>query len=256
VVFDEFDRITDPNARRLMADAVKTMSDKSSGNTVVLVGVGNDVRDLVGEHPSTERNFRQVAMPRMTPDELREILELGFAELEMTLPEATRDRILDLSHGFPHYTHLLAKYCALEAINRNSRSVSPDDFEVAVDRAIEDTYETIGDAYQRATMITTTTTTNSIFPAVLLAAALAEHDEHHTFRATDMVHPLNEITGQDYAVPNFTYNLRKLSSPERGDILERVGDRRPRFRFRSPLMRPYVLMKGFSDGLIDESQLY
>jgi hypothetical protein len=253
IVIDEFDRIASDETRHLVADTIKNFSDCGSEVTVVLVGVAHDVRSLIGEHPSVERNLRQIPMPRMSRDELKQILDTGFGAIDIVLPPSIRDRIVGLSQGFPHYTHLLGKYTALEAISFESFEVAEEDFQAAVEGAIEDTYESIRAAYQTATM---TTTKESNFPAVLLAAALAPEDEHGTFRATDMLEPLREITGRkDYDVPNYTYNLGKLSSSERGDVLEKVGDRRPRYRFRSPLMKPFVLMKGFSDGLISEDRL-
>lgn len=252
IVLDEFDRLGSETARRLVADTVKAFSDSGSEITLAIVGVAHDVRDLVGDHPSIERNLRQIHMPLMSPPELWDILAKGFGELGMTLPDELHARIVSLSQGFPHYTHLLGKYSALEAIAAQNLSVSMDDFEAGIFRAIDDTSETIRSAYQVATM---TTKAESIFPLVLLAAALAPVDEHGSFRATDMVAPLCDLTGRDLEVPNFTYNLGKLSSLERGDVLEKVGTRRPRYRFRNPLMRPYVLMKAFTDGLIDEDQL-
>jgi energy-coupling factor transporter ATP-binding protein EcfA2 len=252
VVIDEFDRLVSEDTRRLVADTIKTFSDAGSKTTVVLVGVAHDVRELVGDHPSVERNLRQIAMPRMTRTELNNILTTGFKNLGMSLPGSVLRRITGLSQGFPHYTHLLGKYCALEAIELKHLEISPEDFEFAVESAIEDTHETIRSAYQTATM---TTKAQTIFPAVLLAAALAPDDEYGTFRATDMVEPLRAITGKPYEVPNFTYNLGKLSSPERGDVLERLGPKRPRYRFRSPLMKPFILMKGFAEGVIPEDAL-
>jgi hypothetical protein len=147
----------------------------------------------------------------------------------------------------------MGKYCALQAIDAEALEVVQDDFELALDSAVNDTYESIRSAYQTATV---TTRTESIFPAVLLASAVAPEDEHGTFRATDLVAPMRDITCKDYDVSNFTYNLGKLTTEERGNVLETVGGpRRPRYRFANPLMKPYILMKGINDGLIDESLL-
>jgi hypothetical protein len=252
-VIDEFDRLTDSIARQLVADTIKTFSDSASAATIVVVGVAHDVRDLIGDHPSIERNLRQIPMPRMSRDELRQILDKGYGQLAMDLPGEIRERMVVLSQGFPHYTHLLGKYTALEAVGLKQTRVTRDDFELAIEGAIEDTQESIRAAYHRAIM---TTRPESMFPAVLLAAALAPQDEYGTFRATDLIEPLGQITGKTtYKVENFVYNLGKLSAPERGDVLERVGDKRPRYRFSNPLMKPFILMKGFQDGLIDEESL-
>jgi hypothetical protein len=127
----------------------------------------------------------------MSPDELRLIVDKGFGELGMSVVELIRERTVRLSQGFPHCTHLLGKYCAIEAIKGRHLQVTSADFQLAVESAIEDTFESIRSAYQMATL---TTRTETIFPAVLLAAAIADEDEHGTFRATDLVDPLRTIT--------------------------------------------------------------
>jgi hypothetical protein len=249
IVLDEFDRLQDEQAVALTADTIKTFSDVASDATLVVVGVARDVEELIGHHPSIERNLRQIPMPRMSSTELETILGKGFTTLGMDLPDHVRDRIVALSQGFPHYTHLLGKYSALQAIEAKSLTITVPDFLVAVQTAIDDTAESIRSAYQVATM---TTRTETIFPAVLLAAAIAGADEYGTFRATDLVDPICRITGKDYTVPNFTYNLGKLSSTERGSVLEKVGTSQPRYRFTNPLMKPFILMKALDSGALGD----
>jgi len=252
VVLDEFERLRRDQPKRLVADTIKGLSDIGCGATVVIVGVARDVRELVGEHPSVERNLRQIRVPRMSKDELQEILRKGMKALEMTMEVGVQDRIVGLSQGFPHYTHLLGRYCALDAIELLNDRVTMADFELAVQAAIEDTQESIRSAYQLATM---TARQQTIFPAVLLAAALAPEDEHGTFRAADMVDPLSNLLGKPYETAGFTYNLGKLTSLERGNVLERVGGTNPRYRFANPLMKPYILMRAFDSGFITEEML-
>jgi hypothetical protein len=39
-------------------------------------------------------------------------------------------------------------------------------------------------------------------------------------------------------------------------MLQRVGEkRRLRYRFNSPLMRPYIIMRGFNEGLLDKKKM-
>jgi Cdc6-like AAA superfamily ATPase len=252
VVLDEFERLQRDQPKRLVADTIKGLSDIGCGASIILVGVARDVAELVGEHPSVERNLRQIRMPRMSKDELREIVKRGLNALEMTIEHGVRDQIVGLSQGFPHYTHLLGRYCALEAIALENDRITASDFDVAIESAIADTQESIRNGYQLATM---TARERTIFPAVLLAAALASEDEHGTFRAADMVEPLSDLLGRRYETAGFTYNLGKLTSAERGNVLERVGGANPRYRFTNPLMKPYILLKAFGAGHITEEML-
>ncbi len=71
----------------MMANTLKFLSDYSVNCTVVLVGVADNVNDLVGEHESIPRCLEQIPMPRMVTDESREILEkiiprLGSMKIE------------------------------------------------------------------------------------------------------------------------------------------------------------------------------
>jgi len=86
---------------------------------------------------------------------------------------------------------------------------------------------------------------------VLLACALAETDDLGYFAAADVRAPLRQITGKSYGIPNFARHLKELSQTDRGDMLQRTGEtRRLRYRFNSPIMRPYIVMRGFADQLL------
>ena len=77
-------------------------------------------------------------------------------------------------------------------------------------------------------------------------------DEFGAFRAVDLIEPLRQLTGNNkISVSHYTYHLGKLVAPERGSILERMGTKkRYKYRFTNPLMRPYLLMRGYAEGKI------
>ena len=52
LIVDEFDRIEDPDVDALFADTIKALSDFSLDTTLILVGVADDVDDLITEHES------------------------------------------------------------------------------------------------------------------------------------------------------------------------------------------------------------
>jgi hypothetical protein len=56
--------------------------------------------------------------------------------------------------------------------------------------------------------------------------------------------------------PNFARHLKELSDPGRGQILQRTGEkRRIRYRFASPILRPYIIMRGFGERIITKTML-
>lgn len=241
-IFDEFDRITDTKVKSAFAEMLKGLSDAAPLITVVLVGVAEDVGHLVGHHESVERCLRQIHVPRMSEEELSEIIYKGSKRIGMKFAEVVRRAIVRLSDGFPHYVHLLAKNAARSAIQRRADRVGEIDLSVAIDSAITDAQESIREVYQKATL----STQRNLFRQVLLAAARSDVDEHGTFRATDLEVPMTEIVGKPYRVTAFFSPLNKLCSAERGGVLQKVvgrKGRRPRYRFANPLMKPYVLLK-------------
>ena len=233
--------------RRLVADILKSLSDNSVPSTWLIVGVGRTVSDLIHEHQSIERCLKQIEVPRMSRQELSEILDKGLARLQLSMDEDIRTAIIDISQGFPHYTHLLGKHTARSAILRGDDRITKEDFDHALQSAIDDAHESIRDAYQRATM----SVKETLFPDLLLACALVKEDENGTFRASDLEVPLRQLRGARIRVTSYSYHLGQLCSPERGPILERLGaKKRHRYRFVNPLMKPFVLMKAYSAGRV------
>jgi Cdc6-like AAA superfamily ATPase len=251
-IIDEFDRVDDPHTRRLFADTIKAFSDNLPTPTLVIVGVARDVSELIGEHASIERSIAQVKLPLMTVEELREIIEKGLAVAEMSMDEEVKGRIATFSQGFPHYTHLLAKNACIEASEDGRLAVDLDDLLRAVERALSETSASIQDTYRKAVVSRKV----SLFPDVLLACALAPMDEDRSFRAIDITKPLESITGRYCPPQTFTYHLGKLCDPERGAVLEKIGSRgRTRYKFRNPMMRPYLILRTYSLERISVAQL-
>ena len=88
------------------------------------------------------------------------------------------------------------------------------------------------------------------------ACALADADEFGYFAAADLRAPLKKVTGKDYDIPTFSRHLSAFSSESRQQILQLKGEKNQRrFRFKDPLMQPYVIMQGVRDGLIELSSV-
>ncbi len=88
------------------------------------------------------------------------------------------------------------------------------------------------------------------------ACALADADEFGYFAAADLRAPLKKVTGKDYDIPSFSRHLSAFSSESRQQILQLKGEKNQRrFRFKDPLMQPYVIMRGVRDGLIELSSV-
>lgn len=253
IIVDEVDRIGDrQTTTALLADTIKTLSDHSIDTTLILVGIADSVDQLITEHKSTERALVQIHMPRMSDDELYEIVNKALTQVGMTIEDDAKQQIARLSKGLPHYTHLLGQQAALNAMNAGRYSIIKPDVTSAIKRALEKAQQSVISAYHTATM----SPRENLYKQVLLACALAKTDDLGFFSAADVRGPMSKIMGKRYEIPAYAQHLSAFCSEERGPILQQTGKKRSyRFRFINPLLQPFVIMRGIDSGLTDESAL-
>lgn len=244
---DEFDILSDRMVARQFADLIKVLSDQLIPATLVIIGIADDVDQLLTEHGSIQRSLVLIHMPRMSREEIKEIVERGLQMLEMTIDSEALELIAHLSQGFPHYTHLVAQAAARVALEEDRHDISLGDVRGALEKVSDRIHTSITDAYAQATA----SSRDALYPEVLMASALTKCDERGFFSAADVREPLTAIMGRPYDIPTFARHLNALSEEERGPILQKVGEaRRYRYRFADPLLQPYVIMQGVAAGTI------
>ncbi len=249
VIIDEFDRVADRLGTQV-ADTIKMLSDQSVPATLVLVGVGESVSALIAKHESIERALAQVLMPRMSISELQQVVDGGLAEVDMTADPHARDRIATLSQGLPHYTHLITLAAARHANDADSGTVELGNVSAGIRSAVVNAQETITTTHHRAVM---SARSDSLYGRVALACALAQSDELGYFTAGSVRRPMTAIMGKPYAIASFAKHMNEFCGAEREAILEKIGSRRNyRYRFRNPLLPPYIVMNGITHGLISD----
>ena len=252
-ILDEVDRLEDRETIALLTDTIKAFSDYAVPATFLLVGVASDVSVLIGEHPSIERCLTQVRMPRMTPDELAKIVKSGLAQVDMRVDDAVRWYIPAVSQGYPHYTHLLSLHAARQALRAGRDCVERSDIAAAIRESLEMTERSIRDRYSAAVY---SPNPAALYAPVLLACAMAQTDDLGYFNTQAVREPLSAIMNRNYNIPAFARHLDAFCKDTRGPALIKEGQRRRfQYRFAIPLMRPFVLLKGINDGLIDAAAL-
>lgn len=241
LILDEFDRVSDPAAKTAMADLIKNLSDNIHSVTIVLVGVGHSIKDMIGEHPSIQRNLSQIEMPPMSPDEIKEILASGCNELNLQLEAAIAIEVAILANGFPHFAHLLGLSIAKTCVLLQTIQLNLQQFQTyACPTAVDDAIEIYRDAYSSAVR----TSKSSRYPQILCACAHAKYDDQGVFRATDVVGAVADIFGERVTVQSVVPALGEFCQPNRGPILEKVRlGSRNNYRFRDPMMRPFLRIK-------------
>ena len=127
--------------------------------------------------------------------------------------------------------------------------ITEDDVDNAINEVVQSSQQTIKHAYEEATR---SNQARALFRHTLTACALAKVDDAGWFMPSAVVEPMSNILRRPIAIANFQDTLRDFVE-RRGCVLQRTGEpRNYRFRFANPAMQPYVIMRGISDGIIDE----
>lgn len=251
IVLDELDRLEDDEALTMLADTVKTLSDNVVPSTVVFVGVAQSIGDLIGEHESIARALIKVRMPRMTQRELHEILEKGSEPAGISFTPDAAGQIVALSHGLPHFTHLLALHAGQRVVQDDREVVEIEDVIAALPTAVH--RHVIEEDYLRATH---SPHADNLYSRVLLACAVAPQDQFGYFKAGAIRDPLQIIAGRRLDIPAFARHLNHFLADDRGPVLYRIGTkRRYIYRFRDPLLQAYVILNAIARGLVNEEQM-
>lgn len=218
---------------------------------MVIVGVADDVNELIESHASVERALSQIPMPRMSDGELNDLLVRALDSVRMTITPTAAGRIVKVSQGLPHYTHLLGQEAALGAYYSDTNEVDVAEVDYAIERALDRTQESISSLYYRATY----SARENLYKQVLVACAIAQADERGFFSAAAVRESLSRLLGRRMEIPSFAMHLSAFSS-DRGPVLKKEGGQRKfRYRFINPLLQPYVLLRGVKDGLISSKDL-
>jgi histone H3/H4 len=251
IVIDEYNLVKDSATSRLMAETIKAVSDASLKATIVIVGISDSVSDLIAGHESIGRCSEEVLMPRMTNEEMKDVLERRVKRLGLNIEGDAKWKIINLSKGLPAFAHGLGKGAVMSAISNRRKTVRESDVDSAIDEVLNSSWNTLKSEYEVATH---SNQEKARYKQILTACALAQSDEVGYFIPKEVQGPLSIILRRQVGIDGFNDNLKDFTEPKRGRVLQRKGQARIyRYRFRNPAMQPYVIMKGIQDGLLDES---
>ena len=251
LIFDEFDRVG-VGQTPAFADLIKSLSDRRASATILLVGVAQDVGSLIQSHASIERCLRQILLPRMSDQELEAIISGGLKAAGFTLANGRpRRRVLAVSRGFPHFTHLLMLSAGRAALDSGTTAISDAAVLEGLKQAVAGAEASLRDAYHVATV---GTKKNNLWREVVAACATADSDDRGSFSSRALTDSMAKIVARPVQQQTVAFHLGRLCEPDRGPMLERFGkERRYRYRFVNPLLAPFIVMKSMSDGIMAPS---
>lgn len=240
IILDEFDKISDQSTKAAFSDLIKILSDTAPRVTIILVGVAENIHELVGEHASIERNLVHIELPLMSDLEIETIFTTGLKKLSNSWDASIPAQVSRLSGGFPHYAHLLGLASVKAMANDEATSLTQARFDVACTISLQDAIEKYRDAFARATA----TTQKSRYPLLLCACGYAATDSRGVFRATDVADAFNNVFKDSLTVQAVVPALGEFLQDHRAAVLKAETIRgRQCYRFSDPMMRPFCRLK-------------
>ena len=213
IVVDEFNEVTDRATPQLMANTIKGLSDEGVNATVVVVGVADDVNQLMTGHESISRCCEEVLMPRMRQEELHDVIETRVSHLGMQIEGNARWKIVNLSKGLPTFVHGLGKFSCYAAIDRRRLTIVEGDIDRAIDAILGSSQQSLKQAFEKAV---TSNQPTAKFRQVLTACALAKTDESGFFTQTAVRGPLSQMLGRNIGIGHLRPQLHELIEEKRG----------------------------------------
>jgi hypothetical protein len=240
LVIDEYDRVEDRATHTRLAELIKAFSDSRSSTKVVLVGVADSLRELIGEHESLSRSLAQIKLERMSTDELADIIRRGEERIGLRFRTSVADRIVRLADGFPHFVHLIALHASLSAIEQMLErpelqviEVGEAEYEQGVDEAIRSSEYTLIESYENAVISTRRKT--DVYELILQAIAMGSES---VAQVQDIARYASVLAGEPRTAAQLSTALGTLTREAKGGILTKVRD--GYYKFSNPLMRAYV----------------
>jgi hypothetical protein len=144
-VVDEFDRIEDAGARTLLADSIKQLSDQGIPLAFMIVGVSENLEQILGQHPSIQRALVSVNLPLLPDADIADLILRGAYDMGLQVQPSVVTRVTEQARGMPYVAQLMGlrlAQCATSSgsINASGQPVIGDtEFDIVVQRMIEET---------------------------------------------------------------------------------------------------------------------
>ena len=234
ILIDEADAISHNSDKKKMAELIKLLSDSNSLFKIIIVGIAKTGEELTSGHPSVERCLKEVLLQRMTDDDLKKIILNGMKRLNLRPDEAVVEKIVDISAGYPHFTHLVCLKCAEAAIISKNRHITKDTLKGALEQAVKDSEG----ALQRMLEATLRVLNKpQEYKFLLLTASYCSAPEFRSSELRDKLKARFEIDMEPKALSR---RLTKLTESNKLTILEKPA--RGCFKFSDPRMPSFLKM--------------
>jgi Cdc6-like AAA superfamily ATPase len=252
VILDELEALAKDD-RSDLAYMIKQFGDQEFKLKFVLVGIAQNVHELIGSHPSVPRYLKEVSLKPLIPQSLMDIVESASNEVGVTVPRNILMRIAIIGNGFPHFAHLMGKELLIAASESGVSRVTDEVYKKGVREAVAGSKEELRIVYDTATQ-----RRDDYYKHLIWAMA---HSDVVDIRIDEWLSLYRELSARnrwraadDKPLKNAIRNFAKESY---GEIIVNTpahyGSQETRYRykrFREMLMRGQVRLIAENEGTI------
>lgn len=150
-VVDEFDRIEDVATRTRLADTIKQLSDGAVPLAFLIVGVSENLEQILGQHPSIQRNLVAVPLPFLADAEVGRLIGDGMAGAGLMVAPGVVEQVCRVARGSPYMAQLFGLRLTQAAKRRGTQDVTEAEFLDAVDQMVDEAPPQLVSAYAALT---------------------------------------------------------------------------------------------------------
>jgi type II secretory pathway predicted ATPase ExeA len=251
VIIDELEELREED-RRDLAFLIKQAGDQDFGIRLVLVGIAENVQQLIGAHESVTRYIKEISLNPLGLQILIDIVEDAASNVDLIIDDNILTRIAIIGNGYPHFAHLMGKTILTEAVNAGSHTVTQDIYRAGITKAVNQSIQQLKISYDRAIQ-----KRDDIYKHLVWSLANSDFVD---LRIDDWTREYNALAKKELwpEVEELRAKnaISRLSQREYGRIVTNTPisygsqDRRNRYkRFESNLMRGHVRLQAEAAGV-------
>ena len=126
IIFDDFDHIRSADDRNLVAQLMKILTNSESTQSVTLLisGIGDAAKDLLGYHESLDRCLVSIYLRNLNRSACSYVLNSAAVSVGHTMSEGAAWKITAMSEGLPAYLQLLGQRSMWHSEREGSESIT------------------------------------------------------------------------------------------------------------------------------------
>ncbi len=250
VVIDELEELNEDD-RNALAFLIKQIGDQEFSTRFLLVGIAENVHELIGTHGSVPRYLVEVPLQPLIAQNLMDIVSEAADALGVTISSDILYRIAIIGNGFPYFAHLIGKSLLVETVVEGSNSVTNEIYGKGIRSAITQSLQELKISYESAVQ-----RGEDYFKHMIWALAEFEVVDVRIDDWEKRYHELGQKSSWELTShKKFSAASNNMRNENYGHIIKltpaKYGSAETRYRFRrfsDPLMKGYVRLQAESAG--------